>query len=753
MLADHALGQQLANGQLDRGHPDLASLRLVLMSGDWIPVDLPDRLWSVAPGVELVSLGGATEAAIWSIAYDIRAVDPAWESIPYGRPLRNQTMHVYHDRLQECPSWVTGELYIGGIGVAEGYWGDPDRTAASFITHPDTGERLYRTGDMGRRRPDGVIEFLGREDAQVKIGGFRIELGDIEAAVSRTPGVASAVAAAQGPDRQHRRLVGYLVPADGQERSAETDQALIEGARREAEDSLPAYMVPGTFVVIDQVPLSSNGKVNRDALPDPAAGAQAGPHVDAGPVAAALAEVICEVVGVAEVGPDDNFFALGGDSIAGVQVVAQATARGLPVTPADLFGAPTIRALAELAGARISGQEAAAADVDPTPAQVELLGRADGDGLRAAHWVLAEPPAGLEIAAAATGLQQLQDRWPALRQRWAGDRLTVASADADDCYVPLITLGPLPAARRAAAVHAMVTEMCGELDATQGPVAKAALFDLGDGQRRLGLVTLDLVCDGPTWPALLSAFTGSCLDSGPASDRYGPDQDGVVTVEGDGAAVRALSAADTEGLLTAAADRYRLTAAEVTAVTVVVALLALDATDVPITAEYDLRDVLGTDQAGPYSRTGDLTVPPAPDLAGLITAVKAAYRAGTTTADPSGTTPAAALLVRHLGPLPAALGIDGPVRKAGTASSEVSGAEVSSWLAGERLFVAVSGDVAGPDPSALAEALVAACRQVREHCQEPGTGSVDPSDFPLADLSQDELDAFLAARPQEVEEA
>ncbi|MEW2549858.1 AMP-binding protein [Streptomyces sp. NPDC047002] len=140
----------------------LPGVRVALWSGDWIPVGLPDRWRAWSPGCRLISLGGATGAAIWSIAHEIGEVDPEWDSIPYGRLLTNQRFHVLDDRLEHCPVWVAGELYIGGLGLAEGYWRDHVRTAERFITHPVSGERLYRTGDLGRWRPDGTIEFLGR---------------------------------------------------------------------------------------------------------------------------------------------------------------------------------------------------------------------------------------------------------------------------------------------------------------------------------------------------------------------------------------------------------------------------------------------------------------------------------------------------------------------------------------------------------------------------------------------------------------
>ncbi len=189
-------------------------LRLILMSGDWIPLDLPERIRQTMPEATLMSLGGATEASIWSIYYPIKTIDPAWHSIPYGKPLGNQCLHVLNARLEACPTWVTGQLYIGGIGLALGYWQDEEKTHASFISHPKTGERLYKTGDLGRHLPDGNIEFLGRDDFQVKIRGHRIELGEIEANLLKHPRIKEAVVAAIGETRHSQQLVAYIVPIE-----------------------------------------------------------------------------------------------------------------------------------------------------------------------------------------------------------------------------------------------------------------------------------------------------------------------------------------------------------------------------------------------------------------------------------------------------------------------------------------------------------------------------------------------------------
>lgn len=184
------------------------TLRLVLLSGDWLPLDLPDQIRGHYDA-EVVSLGGATEASIWSILYPIGRVDPKWESIPYGYPMLNQQFHVLNDELKPCPDYVSGHLYIGGEGLSDGYWHDPENTAKSFITHPVTGERLYRTGDMGYFHPDGHIVLLGREDNQLKINGFRVELGEIEHAMLQHPDIREAVVQPFG-DKKNPRLAAYF---------------------------------------------------------------------------------------------------------------------------------------------------------------------------------------------------------------------------------------------------------------------------------------------------------------------------------------------------------------------------------------------------------------------------------------------------------------------------------------------------------------------------------------------------------------
>jgi amino acid adenylation domain-containing protein len=246
-----ALMEMMVSHLEDAGGTLPGSLRLVLLSGDWIPVTLPDRIRALAGAAEVISLGGATEAAIWSIYYPVRAVDPAWRSVPYGRPLANQSFAVLDELLEPCPVWVPGQLYIGGAGVALGYWDDEPRTRQSFIVHPVSGERLYRTGDLGRYLPDGDLEFLGREDFQVKLHGYRIELGEIEATLRLHPAVREAVVLALQESTGTRRLAAYVVPdrepsppagaaAAALAVDAETRAAAVEAGRRRAADAAEA---------------------------------------------------------------------------------------------------------------------------------------------------------------------------------------------------------------------------------------------------------------------------------------------------------------------------------------------------------------------------------------------------------------------------------------------------------------------------------------------------------------------------------
>ncbi|MEO3928305.1 amino acid adenylation domain-containing protein [Micromonosporaceae bacterium B7E4] len=356
-------------GQLEATGGTCPTLRLALLSGDWIPLDLPDRFRAVAPEARVVSLGGATEASIWSICHPIGEVDPDWRSVPYGRPLSNQRWYVLDSELRDRPDWAPGDLYIGGVGVAEGYYGDPERTRASFVVHPRTGERLYRTGDLGRYLPDGVLEFLGREDLQVKIQGYRIELEEIEAALSREPRVRAAAVVAVGPRDGTRRLVAHLAQAAGTPpESAEIRAYLAE--------RLPGYMVPAGIVWHDRLPLTRNGKVDRTRLledsdpADPTAGTGSAPGADAD-LLRTVAELVAELVGGGPVRPTARLADVGAAS-ADVMRLAERLQRRFGCRPAmrDLFARYTVADIAAFYAPAAPGpaESTPPPPVDPTGA-------------------------------------------------------------------------------------------------------------------------------------------------------------------------------------------------------------------------------------------------------------------------------------------------------------------------------------------------------------------------------------------------
>ncbi|MFB9441887.1 amino acid adenylation domain-containing protein [Dactylosporangium vinaceum] len=303
-----------------RPPPAATSLRLVFLSGDWVPLSLPDAVRTAFPGARIVALGGATEAAIWSNSFPVGVVDPAWTSIPYGRPIANAHYYVLDAALRPAPVGAPGDLYIGGDCLALGYHGDPALTAGKFV--PDhlsgrSGARLYRTGDRARYWPGGTIEFLGRIDNQVKVRGFRIELGEVEAALATLPGVATAVAVVHG-ERADAQIVAYIVPEPG----VYPDPRYV---REQAAELLPAYMVPSHVMLLDAVPVTANGKLDRRALPAPGEDGPARPPYVAPQTAAehAIVAIWADLLQAERVGLDDNFFDLGGHSLLITQLIAR----------------------------------------------------------------------------------------------------------------------------------------------------------------------------------------------------------------------------------------------------------------------------------------------------------------------------------------------------------------------------------------------------------------------------------------------
>ncbi|MCF3102091.1 amino acid adenylation domain-containing protein [Streptomyces roseoverticillatus] len=330
------------------GAKDCGTLRRVFCSGEALPPELitPFQNTLDAP---LYNLYGPTEAAVdvtaWACPQDFDAAG----TVSIGAPISNTRVHVLDDALQLVPPGVVGELYLAGRGLARGYVNRPGMTALRFVPDPfgPAGSRMYRTGDLARRSPDGTLEFLGRTDDQVKIRGFRIEPGEIEAVLGRHPGVARAAVTLREDGPSGRWLVAYVVPAVG----AVADAA---GLREHAQGLLPDYMVPAAFVLLDELPLLPSGKLDRAGLPAPEVTRAAGgrpPRTPRTPQERILSDLFAELLGVAEVGADDGFFALGGDSIVSIQLVSRAREAGLVITPREVFLHQTAAGLAAAATA------------------------------------------------------------------------------------------------------------------------------------------------------------------------------------------------------------------------------------------------------------------------------------------------------------------------------------------------------------------------------------------------------------------
>jgi len=329
MLVDHA-GEGLRRAD---------SLRLGLLSGDWIAPDLPAKAKRFLPKTSMVSLGGATEAAIWSIFHPIGPPDPAWPSVPYGRPLANQSFHVLDHRLRPRPVWAEGELYIGGDGLAREYLRDPEKTAAAFIVHPETGQRLYRTGDMGRLRPNGDIEFLGRRDGQVKINGHRVELGEIEAALlGHGQVVNSLVRLWPAPDGR-KTLTAYIIAKRPLEPVA---------LKRHLAGLLPSHMIPTAYVFMERFPLNANGKLDPKALPAPEPYSAAWEPPKEG-LEARLCELAKPILGLNRLAVAENLFDLGATSLDVVALHRSIMAERLgDIGLVEMFQAGSLRGMAQI---------------------------------------------------------------------------------------------------------------------------------------------------------------------------------------------------------------------------------------------------------------------------------------------------------------------------------------------------------------------------------------------------------------------
>ena len=492
------------------------SLRRVIASGEALGEDLAARFFEHL-GSELHNLYGPTEAAVdvtfWACAGRTGGV-------PIGRPIGNLRIHLVDRGLRPVPIGTVGELMIGGVGLGRGYLARPDLTAERFVPDPlgaEAGGRLYRTGDLARHRRDGAIEYLGRLDHQVKVRGFRIELGEIEAALLAHPAIADAVAMVREDVPGDRRLVAYV-------RAAGTTAPDVEELREHLRTRLPDTMVPGWFVALSAFPLTPSGKVDRKALPAPGGERPALAREYVAPrtaAEAALCAIWSRVLGVDRVGVYDDFFALGGDSILGVQIVSRAAEVGLRLSARQLFQHPTVADLASAEGAAPRStveerDEASGPDLPLTPVQRWFFERVRLDPSHFNQSVLLAVRRPLNRPALASALGALIERHEALRMRFerSGDGWSPRSTPFDG-RSPLcaVEVSALPVERRQEAVEAASTAAQASLDLAAGPLLRAVFFDFGDSWRLL-LAVHHLAVDGVSWRILLEELERSYLRAG-----------------------------------------------------------------------------------------------------------------------------------------------------------------------------------------------------------------------------------------------
>ncbi|GAX51781.1 amino acid adenylation domain-containing protein [Streptomyces olivochromogenes] len=502
--------------------PRLPALRWMISNGEALPADLCTRWFARFPGIRLANLYGPTECSDdVTHAYADSPADLDAPVVPIGRPLRNTRLYILGDDLRPVPRGVRGELYIAGAGVGRGYLAEPGRTATTFLPDPFAadGSRLYRTGDLVVLRADGQLAFIGRRDHQVKIRGQRIELGEVETALRELTGVADAVAAAVTDPAGQKRLVGYVVP----EGTTALDTA---GARAALAGRLPEALVPTVLVVLDALPLTAHGKVDRKSLPVPDLTVPTLSRTVRTGEEDILRTVVAEVLGLPEVGVDDGFFALGGDSISSLQVVSRARRAGLVITARDVFRHRTPAAIAAVARRAADDTAEESAD-DEGVGELELLPIAHQLRETVAHlpqearefsqYVTVTVPTGLRQDLLERAVQALLDRHDALRLEltspvpglWSLRTLPQGAVPAAD----VVRRHTAPAdADQDALLAEQVAVARARLRPEDGLMVQAVLIEEGEGAAtaRLLLVVHHLAVDGVSWRILLPDLRAAC---------------------------------------------------------------------------------------------------------------------------------------------------------------------------------------------------------------------------------------------------
>ena len=510
----------------------LTRIRLLICGSDRWPVAEYEQAARAVPRATVINSYGLTEVTVDS---SLHVASPALPYapdalMPIGVPLGRNRLHVLDAAGRPTDAGVSGELYVGGPQVGRGYLVRPALTAERFVPDPfgPPGSRLYRTGDRARRLADGEIEFLGRLDHQLKLRGHRIEPVEVESVLRAHDAVAAAVVTIHVPAAAEPQLVAYVVP------TGPVGPDLAEQLRARAAGQLPGYMVPAAVVLLDRLPVTPHGKLDLAALPAPAAPDRDRPAPSRAttPAEQVLARVWSDLLGVAEPGPDDNFFALGGDSIVCLQLVSRVRQAGWAITPRQVF---ELRSLRELAGAALpvdpagsgrAGQGPVTGEAPLTPVQASLLVEQD---LAAPHHynqaVMLRLRTTVRADTLAEALRGILRHHDALRLRfapagstWRQDHAGVDEIPAD--VLRVVDLTAVPAHRRSAVVEHVAALAQASLDLAAGRLLRAVLFRMGaDGPDRLLLVIHHLAVDGVSWRIILEDLRSAYDDiaaGGPA---------------------------------------------------------------------------------------------------------------------------------------------------------------------------------------------------------------------------------------------
>jgi amino acid adenylation domain-containing protein/non-ribosomal peptide synthase protein (TIGR01720 family) len=503
----------------DEALAKLSPLKLVFLGGEPIILSRLER-WLGSPtcAAQIVNTYGPTECT--DICLFHRVEDPEalrGRKVPLGGPVPNVRLYILDDSQAPLPIGAVGELCIAGEGVGQGYVNDPELTTSRFLPDPfstSSGERLYRTGDLVRHSGDGTLEYIGRADHQVKVRGFRIEYGEIEAALRKHGSVKEAVVLVQEEEENDSWLAAYIVPEESSG-SGSAPGALEGAVRRYLRSELPDYLIPASFTVLESLPLSPNGKVDRAALPVPqrsrggASSEYVAPRTD---IEALLCGVLAELLNIERVGVHDNFFELGGDSVLAIQVVAKARGRGLRVNPIHMFEHPTVEELAEVAAIATeidAEQGEVTGDVPLLPVQRHYFETNAVDPHFFNHPFLFEIREPLDEEALRLAVRELLQHHDALRLAfeetdagWSQECAAFDEALVERVFTAF-SLSDVAEDERAQQIE----DACAQLQASfdmAGPLIRVARFDLGEGQTsRLFLVIHHLVVDAVSWRILM----------------------------------------------------------------------------------------------------------------------------------------------------------------------------------------------------------------------------------------------------------